>query len=96
MHSNCTIIIRHHLDCQTKYPGYDVASMKRQSKPTPEVVIVDSIDHKCAKDRNAIFIQPDKNPYYEETNSTIHKTDNADVHTNVDKITVVNNVYYEQ
>ena len=69
-----------------------------ESKPRTEsknVVVVSLIDLCEPKNKNAILVQPNINPYYEgKYSESIADTKPEDPSSNIERITVVKNIYY--
>ena len=65
-----------------------------ENKDPPKVVIVHSFnENDIKKDTNAILVQPESNPYYEDgatKDANTHEFENS-----VEKLKIIDNVYYE-
>ena len=83
--------------CEAAENEYDVGeiTVTKASEEGKKVVLVSSIDLCEPKSKNAILVQPEINPYYEERNSNITGDPNiTHVGLDFDKITIVKNMYY--
>ena len=78
---------------------YDLGENTESKAPVKDknVVLVSSIDLCEPKNKNAILVQPELNPYYGERISEINGDVRApDSSLDIEKITVVKNMYYAE
>ena len=77
---------------------YDVERLDTQFHDSiaSSVIVVPSIDRYHPKNQNEILVEPESNPYYDHENVITGRPSNVyKLNSGVEKITSVNNIYYE-